>query len=66
MVFLKLGQKNWEKASIHSNQAINLISNNGERVNGIYKGITKNGSLVILTKNGLTKEFASGECSLKY
>jgi len=62
----KAWTKNWEKASIHSNQAINLISNNGERVNGIYKGITKNGSLIILTENGLTKEFASGECSLKY
>ena len=62
----KAWTKNWEKASIHSNKAINLIANNGERVNGIYQGITKNGSLIILTENGLTKEFASGECSLKY
>ena len=62
----KAWTKNWEKSSIHSNKAINLIANNGERVNGIYQGITKNGSLIILTENGLTKEFASGECSLKY
>lgn len=62
----KAWKKNWEKASIHTNKAINLITNNGEKVNGIYQGITKNGSLIILTENGLTKEFASGECSLKY
>jgi BirA family biotin operon repressor/biotin-[acetyl-CoA-carboxylase] ligase len=62
----KAWKKNWEKASIHSNKAINLITNNGEKVNGIYQGITKNGSLIILTENGLTKEFASGECSLNY
>ena len=62
----KAWKKNWENVSIHSNKAINLITNNGDRVNGLYKGITKNGSLIVLTENGLTKEFASGECSLKY
>ena len=59
-------KENWEKVSIHSNKPIKLITNKGESVNGLYQGITKNGSLIILTENGLTKEFASGECSLKY
>ena len=59
-------KRNWEKVSIHTNKAIKLITNNGDRVEGLYQGIAQNGSLVILTENGLTKEFASGECSLKY
>lgn len=59
-------QVNWESVSFHANKKINLTTNSGEKVSGDYQGITKNGSLLVQTEDGLLKEFASGECSLNY
>jgi BirA family transcriptional regulator, biotin operon repressor / biotin---[acetyl-CoA-carboxylase] ligase len=56
----------WKKDNILIGKEIGIIQESGYRVKGVFKDIDENGSLVLLLQDGSTRNFHSGEVSVRH
>jgi BirA family biotin operon repressor/biotin-[acetyl-CoA-carboxylase] ligase len=55
----------WKKENILIGKEIEVIQESGDKVKGVFKDIAKDGSLILLLPDGSTKNFHSGEVSVR-
>ena len=58
--------ESWKKENTLIGKEIEIIQESGDKVKGVFKDISKDGSLILLLSDGNTRNFHSGEVSLSY
>jgi BirA family biotin operon repressor/biotin-[acetyl-CoA-carboxylase] ligase len=56
-------QQAWENRCMHQNLEINIQTNSGAQIAGIFRGVDNEGKMLLETING-TQAISSGECSI--